>query len=202
MTVYFLEATSMRRAILYITMGFLLITVGACTAQPPEQAVQPAPTAPEFQPTATVRELMGAMMDPLSASIWKAVSTEETDKGEVEKVPQNDEEWLAVRHQAMALLEASNLLLIPGRRVAAPGLTAQDASQLSPEQIESLISEDMTSWANFTHGLHDSVLPVLKAIDAKDPAALSDAGAEIDTACENCHLKFWYPKDLPKAKAE
>jgi hypothetical protein len=28
--------------------------------------------------------------------------------------------------------------------------------------------------------------------------ALSDAGAGIDQACENCHLKFFYPKDAQK----
>jgi cytochrome c556 len=46
------------------------------------------------------------------------------------------------------------------------------------------------------HGLHDAVLPALKAIEEKDVKGLSDAGEKIDTACENCHLKYWYPNQF------
>ena len=45
----------------------------------------------------------------------------------------------------------------------------------------------------FTHGLHDAALPVLAAIDARSPEALSDSSAKLDAACENCHKWYWYP---------
>jgi hypothetical protein len=69
---------------------------------------------------------------------------------------------------------------------------------LPPYQIEKRIAQDPESWVKFAHAMHDSVMPALKAIDAKDPMALSDAGGAIDQACENCHLKFFYPKDAQK----
>jgi len=31
---------------------------------------------------------------------------------------------------------------------------------------------------------------------------LLDAGETIDTACENCHLKYWYPLDQQAQKAK
>ena len=31
------------------------------------------------------------------------------------------------------------------------------------------------------------------ALDVPLSRMLSDAGEKIDTACENCHLKYWYP---------
>jgi hypothetical protein len=34
---------------------------------------------------------------------------------------------------------------------------------------------------------------MLKAIDAKQPDAMVDAGETMDEVCEGCHLKFWYP---------
>ena len=37
----------------------------------------------------------------------------------------------------------------------------------------------------------------LAAIDKKDADALSDAGETIDEACEQCHLKYWYPPNTP-----
>jgi signal transduction histidine kinase len=96
-------------------------------------------------------------------------------------------------------MEASDLILIPGRHVAAPGEKEQDPNvNLSPEKIEALINADRASWVKMAHDLHDSVLPALKAIDAKDAMALSDAGAAIDKACEDCHLKYWYPKGAGK----
>ena len=71
---------------------------------------------------------------------------------------------------------------------------------LAPNVIEKMIAEEPAAWTMFAHAMHDSVMPALKAIDAKDPMALSDAGAAIDQACENCHLKFWYPKDAQNRK--
>ena len=35
--------------------------------------------------------------------------------------------------------------------------------------------------------------PLLAAIDARDAAALTKAGGHLDEACEQCHLKYWYP---------
>ena len=33
--------------------------------------------------------------------------------------------------------------------------------------------------------------------DKKDADALQDAGETIDEACEQCHLKYWYPPNTP-----
>ena len=62
------------------------------------------------------------------------------------------------------------------------------------------INQDRAAFMNFARALHDAVLPALKSIEAKDVKGLSDAGEHMDTACENCHLKYWYPdqfKNLP-----
>ena len=105
-----------------------------------------------------------------------------------------DEEWADVRHKAITLMEASDLIVLAGRHVAAPGQKAINPQvQLSPDEIEALIAKDRSSWVRMTHNLHDSILPALKAIDARDPMALSDSTIAIDMACESCHLKFWYP---------
>ncbi len=45
------------------------------------------------------------------------------------------------------------------------------------------------------HALQDAGLKALAAIDAKNVDGLSDAGEAIDEACEQCHLKYWYPPD-------
>ena len=160
---------------------------------------QEPPKESEYKLTSPVREIMRSMVMPSADVVWNSVSSAVTEKGVVDKVPSTAEEWKTVRDSAITIMEATDLILMPGRRMAAPGEKEQDPNvNLSPEQIEARINQDRANWVKFAHDLHDAVLPVLKAIDAKDSKALSDAGAGIDTACENCHLKYWYPKDAEK----
>ena len=45
----------------------------------------------------------------------------------------------------------------------------------------------------FSQALTDAALIALKAVETKNAEGISNAGEAIDGACENCHLKFWYP---------
>ena len=72
----------------------------------------------EYRPTTTIKDLMDGIVDPAADTIWGSVAT---INGKEEKTPHTDEEWLAVRRSALQLVEASNLLQIPGRHVAKPG---------------------------------------------------------------------------------
>jgi hypothetical protein len=173
--------------LLSVCVAFLLGT-GCKSQEPPKES--------EYKLTSPVRQIMGSMVMPNADVLWSAVSSNVTDKGIEEKAPKTEEEWKTVRSSAVTIMEASDLILIPGRHVASPGEKEQDANvNLAPEKIEALINADRASWVKMAHDMHDSVLPALKAIDAKDATALSDAGAGIDKACEDCHLKYWYPKE-------
>jgi len=153
----------------------------------------------DFKATSTVREIMHSMVVPSSEILFNAVSSSITPKGTEENAPKTDEEWEEVRNRAVTILEASDLILIPGRHIAGPGAKAKNpAVQLEPQEIETMVSADWTEWTKMAHDLHDSILPSLKAIDEKNPAALSESTLAIDKACESCHLKFWYPE--PKDK--
>jgi hypothetical protein len=43
--------------------------------------------------------------------------------------------------------------------------------------------------------LRNAALEVLEIADKRDTKALFEASADIDMACENCHLEYWYPGD-------
>jgi hypothetical protein len=64
---------------------------------------------------------------------------------------------------------------------------------LSAEQSQNLIDANRNSFASFASGLRVVGEQMLKAIDAKNPEDLMEAGAALDEVCEGCHLKFWYP---------
>ena len=179
-------------------VSFTLVIMLMCVIAGCQPAPTPAPktAAPDFKPDITIREIMQSMVAPKADVIWDAVSTSVTEKGVIEKVPKTDEDWLAIRHDAVTILEATNAVLIPGRHVAKAGSKAEDPKvQLSPEQIEDLIGKDREHWTMFAHGLYDATMVAVKAIDARNVMALSDAGNGIDEACEKCHLQYWYPNE-------
>ena len=169
---------------------FTLAVVAACRQAPPA-----APPAPAFRPTATVQDLMLHMVDPNADVLWESVATIVNAKGVDERQPRTEEEWMAVRHAAITLLEATNLLLLE-RPIAKPGVKSENPGiELGPEEIDAIRKKDPDAWVKYAHGLYDTVVPALKAIDAKDAQGLQNAGADIDVACENCHQHYWYPND-------
>lgn len=157
---------------------------------------QPPATATPFKPTASLQDLMQALVDPAADGIWEAFSTTVTRTGVEERKPQNDAEWQAVRHHAIALIEAGNLLLVDGRPVAHPGRKLDDAGTpgiLGVAEIEKAIAADRPAFIQAAQGLQETGIKVLAAIDARDPAAVIEAGGHIEAACEQCHARFWYP---------
>jgi hypothetical protein len=139
---------------------------------------------------------MLAEVIPSSTALWNAVSTQSSAEGLVEHKPTTDEDWLALRHQALVLIEAGNLLLDKDRLIVARGGKVKDVEQpgiLGPVQIRQKMDADPARLARLIHALQDATGKALDAIEAKNADALSDAGGDIDEACEACHKTYWYP---------
>jgi hypothetical protein len=177
-----------------VYVGVIAVVTASCAQQQaPAAKSQPEP---EYRLTATVKDIMDALVDPGSDYIWDSVETVVSAKGIEEKYPKTDEDWKQVRNHAIMLLEATNLLQMPGRHVAQPGEKASDPNvELAPEQIEATISKDRGAWISHAHDLHDAVMKTLQAADAKDKDKLLEVGNDIDEACEKCHLVYWYPNE-------
>jgi hypothetical protein len=180
------------------------LLAAACSAPKSEgpaatTGVSPAPIgASEFRTTATIKDIMDSIVDPSSDFIWESVATIVTKKGTEERRPRTPEEWKEVRRRAIAMIEATNLLLMDGRKVAHPGEKSENPGiELGPEEIQALIDADRVTFIQRAHALHDAGMQTLAAIDRKDVEGLSNAGETIDEACEQCHLKYWYPPNTP-----
>jgi len=171
-----------------VVVSFVIVLSASCASS------APAPVAASYRTTATVKEVMNSVVNPNAEFIWKSVQTTSGDGGAKDKAPSTDEEWAELRRHAVALREATDLLLIPGRKMAAAGDKAKDESELSPEAMQALLEKDRAKWVAFSNGLHETVAEVIKAIDAKSASGVLDAGGAIDGACESCHQVFWYPE--------
>jgi hypothetical protein len=139
---------------------------------------------------------MQSVVDPSADVVWLSVTTVQSTKGTVETAPKTDEEWTKVRHGAVALTEAANLLMVPGRHVARPGEKSETPGvELEPSEMEVLINKDLTAWHKRARALHDAGLAALQAIDAKDAPKVFEVGEQIERACEGCHSQYWYPNE-------
>jgi hypothetical protein len=171
-------------------------------------AVPAAPAAPAspFAITASIQELMDAVIDPAADALWDSVGTTVTLKGTDTRQPRSDEEWQEVRRRAIALIEGTNLLAMDGRKLVAPGSAVLDQNTpgvLNAKEGQDLLDSQHQTFVQFAHALHDVGQQMLKSIDAKDPVGMMNAGSAMDTVCENCHLTFWYPKQvIPELPAD
>jgi len=160
------------------------------------KAPAPAASATHLKPVTGIQDIMASMIDPAADHLWESVATVANEKGVEEKRPKTDEDWKAVRSQAVILAEAANLLMVEGRPVAKEGAILEDhgvPGNLTAAESEQAIAADRASFVGFAEALREVGVQMLTAADRKDTQALFDAGYPLDEVCENCHLKFWYP---------
>ena len=171
------------------------VGAGSCQSKPVEPAA-PAVAQPPYTTTATVKDIMLHIVDPAGDLVWDSVATV-IDKGGIhETAPKTDEEWFKVRSGLIMLIEGSNLLMIPGRKVARPGEKSDTPGvELEPSEMDELIAKDRAAWYQRAKALHDVAQSVLEVVEKKDAQKLFDVGEDIDRACENCHRQYWYPNE-------
>lgn len=173
------------------TLAFLTVSsvcfLASCAAPPP---------AADYNAVATIKDIMDSEIDPAADYIWESLGTEVSAAGIVERRPQNEDEWKEERRKAVILVEAANLLMMPGRHVANPGDKSENPEiELGPEEIEALISKDRATFIKLAKEFQQTAVEQLKAVDARDIQEMLRTGGDLDTRCENCHKTYWYPND-------
>lgn len=184
----------MRRSFVWgIVMGLLLF-IGAVEARQTASAQRSAtPASPTAADVATIEQLMATMIVPTSKVVFEAVSTTEVNGKEQQKAPRTDAEWAAVRNAALKMAEGSRLIAEDGRHVARNFNVKAKEGELSFKEIEALLAKNRPAWSKFARELGEVAGVAAKAAEKKDVDGVFAAAGDLDTACENCHLMFWYP---------
>jgi hypothetical protein len=180
----------------------LAAALSGCSGPKPA-AVAPAPQPEprpvlwgEMKPVVSVKELMRDLIDPASDYVFDAVGTVIDKKRHVERIPKTDADWDRIRMGAVTLAEGVYLLKIP-RPFAPPGdennSTGPEPEELSPAQIKAKLEKDPVLWNAKIEALRNVGLEVLEIVKRRNVDELWDASENLDAACENCHLEFWYP---------
>jgi hypothetical protein len=127
------------------------------------------------------------------------VGTTITAKGVEDRQPRTDDEWRKVRVHAILLIEATNLLAMDGRRLVPVGgkvLDEEHQGVLSAVEGQKKLDDQHAVFVQFAGALRDTGEKMLRAIEAKDAAAMLEVGTEMDGVCESCHTTFWYPNQV------
>src|SRR3954471_15803952 len=159
---------------LRLIVPVLLVSVAGCSRRPPE---------PVLAASSTIKDIMDSMVEPSADYIFDAVAQIADEHGITEKAPHTPEEWKEARRRAVQLLEAPNLLVMPGRKAARPGERSENPNvELQPEEIQKLIDADHAAFSARALVLQDAGQKAVGAIDAKNAKGLFDAAGELDKA--------------------
>jgi len=167
------------------------LTGGADGASPDAGAASADPTS-----NMSIRTIMAAMVDPSGDFLFESIADVADEHGITHKAPRTEQEWATERHHLQVLIDAPQLLVVPGRRAAEPGdRSSNPAIENEPEEVQRLLDTQHTDFVQRADRLRQAATAGMKAADAQDTKALFTAITAIDKACESCHLHYWYPKD-------
>ena len=196
-----------------LVAGFAAFCIAATMASCSSKSTEPtAPAAPavttpgntavllgDMKPLVSVKELMKYMIDPASDYVFDSVKTLiRPDGSTVEIVPKTDDDWEKLRIGAITMAEGVYLLKV--QRPLAPAgdvnnSVGADATELSPAEIAAKIKKDPVEWNARIEALRNVGLEVLDIVAKKNAKELWDASENLDVACEQCHVSYWYPKE-------
>jgi hypothetical protein len=158
--------------------GAALLVAASCTQAPAGGGAAPAQAA---QVHGNLAQVMRGILYPASNIVFFAQSEDPTAvkaEGDASISPNPLSSsyggWEAVSNAGIALAEAANLLIIPGRM----------CMNGKPAPIEN------ADWQMWVQGLRDAGMVAFKAGQARTMDAVLEAADVMSTACQNCHDKY------------
>jgi hypothetical protein len=182
--------------ILLVWIGLFALFFEPCQAQSTSGAAAPtsqrktgavpasarkAGGAPAFRVYATLAQLMKGILYPSSNVIFAAQNENPADvkpaadpATAVNPLASSYGKWEAVENSGLAIAEAANLLLVPGRKCS----NGRDVPLQNPD------------WPQLVQGLRDAGMTVYKAAQSKNQDNILMAADTMTEACANCHDKY------------
>lgn len=145
---------------------------------------------------ATVKDIMGSMVDPSADFLFASVRIVSDESGPREIAPHTEAEWQEVRSRVDALWQAQNALRGASLRGARPRDRSKNPQvENEAAEIQQLLDANPADFSRRAQALGDAAEVAMRAVDGRDKDALLRALEGIDRACEVCHLTYWYPRD-------
>ena len=152
----------LKSVLLVAAFGGLALVTGCAKTTPetPKSSVR-------FDTSLAMTEFMGHVVDPAAFGFWKGSGTEETAGGTRELAPTTDEGWEALETAAAVLIEAGNLLQLPGRP-----------------------RDPQDHWNKYAQDLTARAIEGKAAAFKHDKQGVYETGAKIYEVCTACHEEY------------
>ena len=170
-----------------VVLGFCAATVvlifmsGFSFAQSASAAARSSAATPKMEVHATLAQLMRGIVYPSSNVIFAAQSDDPAQIKPAQDPSMSPNlltstygRWQAVENSSLAIVEAANLLSLPGRKCS-NGLDVPIRN---------------ADWAKFVQELRAAGLATYKAAQTKNQDNIVAAADPLTTACSNCHEKY------------
>ena len=165
------------RTLVFILLACVTTLIQAQTPTPAKAKAAPAPA----RNPATLAQLMKGILFPNSNVVFfaqadnpAAVPPAKDPALATNPLASSYGKWEAVENSSLAIVEAANLLTVPGRKC-------------SNGRAVPVTNAD---WPKLVQGLRSAGMTAYKAAQAKDQDKILDAADVITTACSNCHDKY------------
>lgn len=155
-------ASKLNKNTLLLLIGVLL---AACSA-PEETATADTTGGPNYNTTLNVQEVMALVLEPASDILWDSGGWVLDASGYEELYPTTDEGWDYVLAQAAVVVEAGNMLALPGR------------------------AEDNDAWMIYAEGLSEAGVLAMEAAASHNEDDFFQAGAQLYSVCTACHQAY------------
>jgi hypothetical protein len=129
---------------------------------------------PTYQTRISTQQLMAQVIDPAWDVYRHSSGSVETEAGSQNLTPTTDAGWRAADNAATSLVEAGNLLLLPGRSKG-------------------------DDWVKAAQAMSRIALEARGAVEARDSTRMFDIGGRLYQACTDCHQEYQLPL-LDKAR--
>lgn len=145
----------------------LALGVAGCAKKPPPYSL-----------TITMKELMSGIIDPQSQIFWHSSGSNDDETGSHSLTPTTPEGWVAAENAMIAVAEAGNLMMLPGR------------------------TRDDGDWIKFSKAMTDTALQARAATRARNGDKMFETGAALYDTCQACHQKYLLPFIGPDGKTK
>jgi hypothetical protein len=136
----------------------LLLAVACCLAA----------CRPPYDTTLSTKQVMTQIIDPAWDAYRFSSGFVDTPTGTKDLTPTTPEGWRAADNAAAQLVEAGNLLLLPGRAHGG-------------------------DWIKASNSLSQVALKARAAVERHDSKAMFDLGGDLYQACNDCHQEYRLP---------
>lgn len=157
-----------------LVLSLLSLAAAGCKPAPAPAPVREPHANARFDTTLNTRTVMTGLIQPAADIYWSGWGADADEGGLHDHTPATPEEWARLTSGAIMLVEAGNVLQLPGR-VRTP-------------------SED---WLRHARHMTATAQAARKAAEAHDRDAMVEQGNRLYRACAACHQQF-APAIAPK----